>query len=504
VFIRRNPGRKGAVSVQLVEKVKGKIKVLRTFGTSSNPEQIDFLYSQAKAELIKGQMAIFPSHSDSVIEAFLKSLSNSTISVIGPELIFGKVFDSIGFSKIDSDIFRHLVISRLVFPGSKLRLIEYLRLFRQVELPVDQVYRFLDQMDAKLKGQAEAIVKAYSQRVLGDSFTSIFYDVTTLHFESEQEDDLRQPGYSKAGKHENPQILLGLLVGQMGYPLAWEIFEGSRFEGHTFIEVLDAFTKAYSGKKPVVIADAGLLSAKNIEALKTGGYQFILGARIRNESETIRNRIIHSTWKEDRPREFGKSDGNRLIVSYSKSRSKKDAHNRNRGLQRLEKAFAANRLTKEHINQKGYNRYLKLKGDTQVEIDHDAFKRDSAWDGLKGYVTNSKVPRKEVIAHYQQLFHIEAAFRMSKTDLKIRPIYHRLERRIRAHITIAFCAYTIMKETERIIRIYKIDTSVSKIARLAQTIYQIKTMLPDSKKEVEVLLKLTPDQQLILDTFDKT
>jgi hypothetical protein len=501
MFIRKNPGRKGAVSVQIMEKVSGKMRVVRTIGTSSNPETIKILYLRAKAELHSGQLSIFSSVSDVAVEAFINSLSNSAITVVGPEIIFGKVFDRIGFGEIEEAIFRHLVVSRIVFPGSKLKTMEYLRLFHQVEVPRDQIYRFLDKLEASLKPKVEGIVYRYSKTILGEMFTSIFYDVTTLHFENEEEDDLRQLGYSKNGRHQNPQILLGLLVGGNGYPIAYEIFAGSMFEGHTFLPVLEAFTKRFEGKKPVVVADAGLLSKPNIELLKREGYEFILGGRLRNEPEEIRNRVLHSVWKDGRIKEFKRPDGNRLVVSFSNKRAEKDGHNRKRGLMRLEKAFHSGKLNKDHINKKGYNRYLELDGQTRVRIDYHAFEKDQAWDGLKGYVTNSKMARKSLIGHYQQLFHIENAFRMSKTDLRIRPVYHRLEHRIRAHICIAFCSYAIMKETERILKKFQADISLKQAALHCQTIYKLKTTLPDSKKEIDILLKMNTQQRILTEIF---
>jgi transposase len=484
-----------------MEKQGGKMRVVRTIGTSSNPETIEILYRKAKAELHTGQLSLFPSLPDINVEAFLNSLTNSSISVSGPEIIFGKVFDRIGFGEISEPIFRHLIISRIVFPGSKLKTVQYLRLFHQVEMSEDQIYRFLDKLEELLKPRIERIVLDFSRKVLGGTFTSIFYDVTTLHFEAEDEDDLRRLGYSKNGLHQNPQILLGLLVGAEGYPLAYEIFSGNSFEGHTFIPVLEAFTRRFEGRKPIVVADAGLLNKANLEALKAAGYQFILGARPRNENEQIQNRILNSGWSNGRIREFRRKDGNRLIVSYSSKRAAKDAHNRKRGLDRLEKAFHHGKLNKEHINKKGYNRYLELEGETKVQISYEAFRKDGIWDGLKGYVTNSKMARKELIAHYGQLFHIENAFRMSKTDLRIRPVYHRLEHRIRAHICIAFCSYAMLKATERILKMANTDISLKDAVLECQTIYRLNTHLPESKKEVNILLKMNDKQKTLTQIF---
>ncbi len=135
-----------------------------------------------------------------------------------------------------------------------------------------------------------------------------------------------------------------------------------------------------------------------------------------------------------------------MIVTYSSNRAVKNEWNRNRGLQRLEKRIKSGKLTKSSINNKGYNKYLKLQGEVLIEIDYEKFKQDNVWDGLKGYITNTKISNKQVVENYKNHWHIEKAFRMSKTDLRIRPIYHRLKHRIEAHICTAFTAYRIYKE----------------------------------------------------------
>lgn len=265
------------------------------------------------------------------------------------------------------------------------------------------------------------------------------------------EDDLRKTGFSKDGKHQNPQIYLGLLVGLEGYAIGYDIFEGNTYEGYTLIPFLKKITVRFKLGKPVVVADAGLLSKDNLKALQTEGYQYILGARIKNESAQIKQHIQAQEWKEGKIIHLSRQDDTRLIVAYSQKRARKDQHNRQRGLSRLEKQIKRGRLTKSNINNRGYNKYLKLEGELTVKIDYQKFKDDEIWDGLKGYITNTKLTHQQIIDSYNNLWHIEKAFRMSKTDLRVRPIYHRLRHRIEAHICIAFIGYCIYKELERIL-----------------------------------------------------
>jgi len=154
------------------------------------------------------------------------------------------------------------------------------------------------------------------------------------------------------------------------------------------------------------------------------------------------------------------------LITYSKLRSSKDKHTRERGLKRLEKRIKSGNLTKANINNRGYNKYLKLKGNLSVEIDYQKFEKDTQWDGLKGYLTNTKLKDKQSIENYKNLWHIEKAFRMSKTDLRTRPIYHSFKHRIEAHICISFTAYSIYKELERVLYKEKSNLSLNLAAEM--------------------------------------
>lgn len=351
-----------------------------------------------------------------------------------------------GFNQIQEDLFRHLVISRLAFPLSKLKTVDYLYRYQGVNISISTVYRFLDKLNARLKKQVEQISFKHTKKILGGKVNVVFYDMTTIYFEASTEDELRKTGFSKDGKHSNPQIFLGLLVGLGGYAIGYDIFEGNTYEGHTLIPFLKKISKKFELNKPIVIADSGLLSNDNIKALEQENYQYILGARIKNESDQIKKKIFEKGFKNGQLRSIKKQDNLRLILSYSEKRAAKDEHNRKRGLQRLDKRIKTEKLTKSNINNRGYNKYLKMDGEVLIELDYEKIKEDKKWDGLKGYITNTKLTKNQIIDNYSNLWHIEKAFRMSKTDLKIRPIYHRLRNRIEAHICISFAAYSIYKE----------------------------------------------------------
>lgn len=329
----------------------------------------------------------------------------------------------------------------------------------------------------------------------------VFYDVTTIYFESSDEDDLRKTGFSKDGKHQSPQIILGLLVSIDGYPLAYEVFEGNKFEGHTMIPVIESFKKKYDLKKLVIIADAAMLSKKNVAELIEKDYEFILGGRIKSESDQIKNKILSHHFGNGQSILIKRDENTKLIVNYSLSRAKKDAQNRQKGLKKLEKLLEKQRLTKKHINNRGYNKYLKIDGTVKITIDYEKYKADSHWDGLKGYITNSEISKEEVIESYKHLWQIEKAFRISKTDLKVRPIYHRLPKRISAHFTIAFCAYKIYKELERQLKAHKSNISAARAIELMKTIYSFRIKLPESERETNLIFAEQDEQIHLLKLF---
>lgn len=504
MFLRQKRNKSGSISVQIITKNSGHYKVLKTLGSSSEEQGIAMLLEQGRNEIkrLEAQTSLFISQEDVLVESYISNLANSQIKTIGPELVYGKIYDYIGYQQVKEDLFRHLVIARLAFPLSKLKTIEYLYRYQGLKLKLDNVYRFLDRLNEKHKSLVEQISFNHTKKVLEGQLSIVFYDMTTLYFESSDEDDLRKAGFSKDGKHSNPQIFLGLLVGLGGYAIGYDIFEGDIFEGHTLIPMIEKLTKKFALTKPIIVADAGLLSKNNVQFLESNGYEYILGARIKNESVSIKNQVLQYNFVNQEYLTLEK-ESSKLIVQYSEKRAKKDFHNREKGLKRLEKRIATGKLTKANINNRGYNKYLKLTGEIEITIDQDKFNQDQSWDGLKGYLTNCKQEPKIIIENYKNLWQIEKAFRMSKTDLRIRPIYHRLARRIEAHICISFVAYSIYKELERVLKAENFPLSVEKAAEITHNMYQMEITLPESRQTKKILLKMDNLQNELVKIIEK-
>lgn len=505
MFVRKKRNKSGSVSVQIIDRQGGRYRVAQTIGSSRDVQEIERFVLQANQALHANppeQPWLLPvkSREEVAVEAFVASLATAQIRTVGPELIFGALFDRIGFNAIPTELFRHLTIARLAHPVSKLKTIDYLHRYQGRRLSVYTIYRFMDAFHSRHKDDVEDIAYRYTKNRLG-TIAVVFYDMTTLYFETEDEDGFRKIGFSKDGKFQNPQIMLGLLVGEEGLPLGYDLFEGNTFEGHTLLPMLKRIQAKYGLDKPVVIADAALLSHQNTTALAREDCSFILGARILNESEAIKADILKraGTLGDGESFVLDQPDGTRLVVSYSGDRAKRDAMNRQKGVKKLRDQIRSGKLTKEHINNRGYNKFLTIQGEALVAIDDGKIKAEERWDGLKGYVTNTKLAADKVIENYRHLWQIERAFRISKTDLLIRPIHHYLKRRIEAHVCIAFAAYTIYKEAERLLRAAGIAMSAKRAAEITHTMYELEYSLPGSGEIRRQLLKMDEEQRLLYD-----
>ena len=483
MFIRKKKNSSGSVSVQIIQKVNGKSKLVETIGCSYDEKEIEKLFVKAEQRVKELEPNLFDVVEKEEEKHSFLSLRNDQIVPIGDELFFGKIYDQvcsntmfdgitgIRYKEDKNFLFKSMVISRLLYPGSKLYLIDYLNYFKKQDIDIEKIYRFLDNLyQEDLKYKIEKSVFEYSLQKAGGDIVVSFYDVTTLHFESESEDDLRRIGFSKEGKLNRPQIQLGLFITIEGYPLSFEVYDGKKFEGHTMVDVLLKFQKKFNIKnKPIVVADRGMLNNQNIAILQNNGYKYIIGAKIKMLTSDLKEQIANLTfvtqnsthqididktihYKDDNDNKHSLAIKQRMILTYSSKRAKKDKYLRDKALQRLEdKINYSQNLQKSDLKLSYYAKFLDLKDNCKIQykLNQNKITEDEKLDGLKGYITNDlTLDHNTIINHYQNLWHIEKAFRISKTDLKIRPIYHRLETRIKAHILISFVSYAIYKEFE--------------------------------------------------------
>ena len=507
MFVRRKPNRSGSTSVVVVEKRNGKTRYLRTIGVSSDPIEIEHLFMQGK-RWVSEQTAgrdMFLEHiqqgeEKAVVEGLLNRIEHILIN--GTQLILSPVYQNIGFDAIHDDVLKHLVVSRICQPQSKVATSDYLKSYFDEDVGLNKIYRYLDKLSDTQKGKIQEISVNHTRKVLGGHIGVVFYDVTTLYFETDEGDELRKKGWSKDGKHSLPQVVLGLLVSKGGYPLAYSIHEGNRYEGHTMLPILKDFVSKFGLEDFVVVADSGLMNAENIRELERNGYKYIIGARIKNENQAVREWILSQKKVEGCFYEHQKTGQQRLILGYTEQRARKDASNREKGVKRLEKEYKSGWVAKDRINKRGYNKFLRLADNIRVEIDYTKVAEDARWDGLKGYITNTELTGNDVYQQYSELWQVERAFRVTKGVLDIRPMFHFTRKRIEAHVCICFVAYKVYKELERMLKVNGIGMSVDKVLSIAKTITTVRVKLQESNETMSKTMLITDQHKSIAKLFE--
>jgi len=524
MFVRKKKNGTGTISVVVVDKSSGSFKEIKNFGVVNSEEEANALCADAHEWISTyGGQQVLDFGKTEVQERELEETARAfanidSVFMNAPQLILDPIYDSIGFNRIPDDILRHLVIARICQPMSKLATVDYLKSHFDEDYSLDKIYYYMDKLYNTQQELVQDISVEHTRRILGGRIGIVFYDCTTIYFESFIRDDMCEPGFSKDGKTKENQVVIGLLVSAGGYPLAYSVFCGSQYEGFTMIPMVDDFVKRFNLTDYVVVADSGLMTRKNLMLLQKGNYKYILGARIRNEAKDVREWILSQEKKKDVFYEFAKSyaipctnsDGSvstltvneRLIVTYSEERAKKDADNRKRGVERLRKTFASGKIKKESLNRRGYNKFLEITKDVGIAINEEKVADDAKWDGWKGYITNTELEAKDVVSQYRGLWVVERAFRITKGNLEVRPVFHFTHRRIEAHICICFIAYKVYKELERIMKLMKFPLSVDKALEIAKTIPTVTIRMPHNKKTQTQTLFLSEEPRELKPLFD--
>lgn len=456
MFVRRIKSRQ-STCFQIGEKRYGKFKLIKHVGCASATAEIEALQVKAKQKLqemiLKNQLLLFPE----IKKSFKAKLLDWNIT--GYHLVFGKVYDLVGFP---NNMLRDLVVARIVHPKSKDATVRFLKNYLGIILSKDKIYRFLDTLD---KNKLSKIAYEFVS-VKNNGVSLIFYDVTTLHFETEKEDEFRKKGFSKDHRGDMPQVLIGLFVDFEGYPFDFDYFTGNTFEGHTFKTSVEKLIKKYQFDNLTVVADAGMLSEDNLAYLETKKINYIVGARLKNTKEEIVKKIIDHNYKIKSINEI-ELDAQRLIVEYSEDQAKKDAKNREKIIDKLKRKLE----TGKPVIHK--NKFLAWKNNDKItSIDDKKIEEDKQFDGLKGYIANkgNRSSFKEIIDQYHNLWKVEKAFRMSKSDLKERPIYHQEIKRIKSHLILCFVSLLVMKESEKILnkKKYTIERAIEFLGKVGE------------------------------------
>lgn len=432
-----------SISIQVYRIENRRRVIVRHIGTGRNSEEKASLLILANEfiEKISKQLCLYENDQSTKILNLAQTEFLGVYYTFLYELL-SKLFIEIGLDKVKNNLLLDLVIMRMTEPASKLRSIELLFEYFGIKHRRQNYYQFARQWLA-LKSKTEGIALAFARKHYAFNFDILFYDVTTLYFEAFQEDELRKNGFSKDNKSQQPQIVVALMVNKEGFPIAYEVFAGNTFEGHTIIPVVKNFILKNNVKEFTVVADAAMISTENIRVLKENQINYIVGARLGNLSSELITAIDATIHREDGKSMRIKTDNGYLICSYSSVRFRKDKHE-------MEKQIERAKLIVNNPSKSKKLKFTKSNGH-KVELNQKLIDKTNKLLGIKGYYTNLEeniVDNKTIIESYAQLYKIEQAFRISKSDLQTRPIFHFKEEPIKLHLLICFMALVVSKHIE--------------------------------------------------------
>lgn len=397
----------------------------------------------------------------------------------------------IGYTQSADGLLTDLVVMRIAEPASKLRSIELMETYFGIRHRRQRYY----ESALKWLGLKEAIEKQtlqFARKEYKFDFSLLFYDVTTLYFETFQSDDLRKTGFSKDSKSQQPQVLVALMVTQDGFPVAYEVFAGNMFEGHTMLPVIQSLIKRHKVQHFTVVADAAMISTANVEALQNAQINYIVGARLGNVSTELFNDINTKLPRQDGNITRIKTDKGYLICSFSQQRYKKDKYEMDKQLERA----------KTLLRQPSKVRNVKfLKTDkANAKLNDELIEKATALLGVKGYYTDieeSITDSKTIIERYHDLYKIEQAFRVSKSDLQTRPIFHFKEEPIKLHLLICFMALAVSKHIE-----LRTKISIRAFLDRCKKISDARLLNKITKKEIRMRASIPPDLQKIISKME--
>src|SRR5690554_991777 len=466
----------GARAVQVVYYSNRKTKVFKHIGSGHTDDQVEKLQTLAIDFINRSTPLLFFDGEPKVND--LLSVEKSEFIGIYYSFFYEVIqnlFKRIGLDVIRKNLLLDLVIMRIFEPASKLQSISLLEQYFGIRHRRQSFYESAPKWLA-LKDKTEDIVLNFAKQHYNFNFDLIFYDVTTLYFETFQEDELRKNGFSKDNKSQQPQILVALMVTKEGFPIAYEIFSGNTYEGHTIIPAVDSFIEKNQVKEFTVVADAAMISDENIKQLIQKNINYIVGARLGNISAKLLGVIDKTITRKDGENIRLETEKGYLICSFSSVRYRKDLYEMNKQIDNAKKVI-------ENPSKNKKTKFVKTKNQ-KIELNEKLIDKNKKLLGIKGYYTNleeSVIDNKTVIERYHELYKIEQAFRISKSDLQTRPIFHFKEQPIKLHILICFIALVVSKHIE-------LQTGIS-----------IKRFIDESKKITDglILNKITNKIHLV-------
>jgi len=429
----------------LLKKLKEEQEGPTLFDLSELAEKEDVTTEEA---LITPQLKTEPSVSLVAIE----SMREERRVVDGFHEVFGTLFSQLGFNSIlkgkHKEVLRDVVLARIAHPASKAATQQILAADFGREVELDRIYRMMDALLEQKEAAQKKVFFATEQCCFG-KIDLMLFDVTTLYFESTDDDELRQFGYSKDQKFHSTQVVLALATASNGLPIGYRLFPGNTADVSTLIIAIQEWKKIIPIGEVRIVADRAMMTEKNLQFLEEQKIQYVVAAKLKKQAPDIRKQILDAS-KDKSGVVLDQHVGQRrLVVTFSTDRQKKDAGDRDRILQKIEKKIGKGKNAKKLVSNSGYQKYLSCTGESKLFVDVEKIAQDAAWDGLHGVITNcSDASTDELLSQYRRLWVIEESFRLHKHTLSLRPIYHFKSERVEAHILICYLAFALMRHLE--------------------------------------------------------
>ena len=439
--VRKVKTKSGSTAVQVVQYIGHKSNIIKHIGSGKDTDEVIALIQKAQEWIANQtkQLELFPTNSKRVL--FVDRGECLGVSHQFTKDFLDKCVEKCGLAYLPA-LLLDFAIMRLVEPASKLRTIELLNQYFGIQYS-QRIYRNIPKL-LSFKKQIENSAFELVQLEFKETFYFVLYDVTTLYFETFKSDDLRVPGFSKDNKSQQPQIVIGLLVTQEGFPLSYEVFAGNTFEGKTMLPVVYKFIESHKGTKPIVIADAAMLDEERLTELNKKELSYIVGARLANSKMSLVKQIQTALNGNEKAFVRVNTKHGDLICNFSQKRFKKETNELNRLVKK-----ATDLVARQSTGKKAA--FVKKVSKDVVELNVELIEKRKLLLGIKGYVTNiseKNLSNENVIKYYHQLWHVEQSFRMSKHDLQTRPIYHYNDESVKSHVLICFVALIIQKYLE--------------------------------------------------------
>ena len=398
----------------------------------------------------------------------IKAVKEEKRVVDGIHDIFGTLFNQLGFHHILKgslqEVLRDVVLARIAYPTSKRETQQVLAADFGRKIELDRIYRMMDALTEQRDMVKKRVFAATEQLCFG-AIDVLLFDVTTLYFESTEEDELRTFGYSKDQKFHSTQVVLALATTPNGLPVGYHLFPGNTADVSTLLASLNSWKEVLPIGKVRFVADRAMMSEKNLQALEEAGIEYVVAAKLRKLPKPIKEQIQRS--KESIALDSRLPDsGRRLIVTFCPHRQSKDASDRERIIQKIEKKIGKGKNARKLVSNAGYQKYLSSEGEARLFLDEEKITQDTAWDGFHGIVTNCfEMKAEELLSEYRRLWVIEESFRIQKHNLSLRPIYHFKPQRIEAHILICYMAFALMRHLEFRVGVQKEKISMREIRK---------------------------------------